>query len=275
VITRFDHAVIGVRDLDSATRDYQRLGFDVRPGGRHTGIGTHNALIRFGLDYLELLAPYDDPDVTQRGGRGPAMIEYLRDRPGGLLGFALASNNLDDEAARPGVPELGYQVGTPFAMQRMRPDGRLLSWRILAPGAHTWRKPWPFLIQWDAPDEERLAWEGVGTHSNGARAVAGLTITAHDPAAVSGIYRRQLGLQTTQTDDGHTRVELPGCHIDLVQTASSDDDEGVRELLLQVADLRSSRAWFAQQSIAVEEHASRGFALPPEMAVGARLIFVA
>ena len=49
MITRFDHAVIAVRDLDEAMRRYQALGFDVRPGGRHVGLGTHNTLIRFGL----------------------------------------------------------------------------------------------------------------------------------------------------------------------------------------------------------------------------------
>ncbi len=56
---RFDHAVIAVQDLDAAMAAYRDLGFAVTPGGKHTGRGTHNAIIRFGLDYLELLAVYD------------------------------------------------------------------------------------------------------------------------------------------------------------------------------------------------------------------------
>ncbi len=111
MITRLDHVVIGVRDLDEAIRNYQQLGFDVRPGGRHTGLGTHNALIRFGLDYIELLAVYDESEVTRSGGRGHFMTEHLRDRPGALLGFALASDNLEDEAARGGAPDSGYMPG--------------------------------------------------------------------------------------------------------------------------------------------------------------------
>src|SRR3989442_10410930 len=55
MITRFDHAVIAVRDLDQALRLYRDvLGLDARPAGRHTGLGTHNGIVRFGLDYLEL-----------------------------------------------------------------------------------------------------------------------------------------------------------------------------------------------------------------------------
>ncbi len=44
-------------------------------------------------------------------------------------------------------------------IERLRPDGRLLSWRLLVPGGVPWLRPWPFLIQWDVPDDERLAWE--------------------------------------------------------------------------------------------------------------------
>ena len=53
--SRFDHLVIAVRDLDAAIARYQHLGFEVTPGGKHTGRGTYNALIRFGLDYIELI----------------------------------------------------------------------------------------------------------------------------------------------------------------------------------------------------------------------------
>ena len=71
MITRFDHAVIGVRDLSSAIRQYQTLGFDVHPGGQHVGLGTHNAIVRFGLDYLELISVYDEAAAAASGARQP------------------------------------------------------------------------------------------------------------------------------------------------------------------------------------------------------------
>ena len=64
MITRFDHAVIAVADLERAIEAYSALGFDVSPGGRHEHRGTHNALIRFGgVDYVELLG-----DLRSRNG---------------------------------------------------------------------------------------------------------------------------------------------------------------------------------------------------------------
>lgn len=108
MIERLDHVVIGVRDLDEAIRAYQQLGFEVRPGGRHTGLGTHNALIRFGLDYFELLAIEDEAQAMRSGGQGRFMIGYLPERPGALLGFALASDNLEQELARGSAPDVGW-----------------------------------------------------------------------------------------------------------------------------------------------------------------------
>src|SRR5215472_11492856 len=264
MITRLDHVVIGVRDLDEAILNFQQLGFEVQPGGRHTGLGTHNALIRFGLDYIELLAIYDESEVTRSGARGQFMAEYLRDRPGALLGFALASDNLEDEAARGGAPDSRYMPGQPFAMQRARPDGHVLSWRLLVPGQHTWRRPWPFLLQWDTPDEQRLAWEGIGQHPNGARGVAGLRVAARDVPAILSIYDKQLGLPVTSSSVG-----LPNCQIEIAQT--EDDDEGLVKVQLRVQNLAGTRDWFARSGIPLDDR----LAVPREWSLGAQVAFVA
>jgi catechol 2,3-dioxygenase-like lactoylglutathione lyase family enzyme len=81
MITRLDHVVIGVRDLDEAMRAYQLLGFEVRQGGRHTGLRHAQRTHRFGLDYLELLAVYDTAQAMRSGGPGQFMSEYLRSQP--------------------------------------------------------------------------------------------------------------------------------------------------------------------------------------------------
>src|SRR5215469_7799971 len=166
MMTRFDHAVIGVRNLDEAIRLYQSLGFDVSPGGRHTGLGTYNAIVRFGLDYLELISIYDEHELGARGLNGVSLAGFLRQQEGGQVGYALATGNIEEDAAR--FERTGLEAEGPFAMQRLRPDGRQLSWRLLVPGGTSWRQPWPFLIQWDASDAERLTWERPGVHPNGA-----------------------------------------------------------------------------------------------------------
>ena len=269
MITRFDHCVIGARDLDQASDAFQRLGFDVRPGGRHTGLGTHNAIIRFGLDYLELLATHDTGEAARSGNPGLVINELLHDRPGGLLGFALASSNLDDEVARGDVPALGYVIGQPFGMQRARPDGHVLSCRLLVPGQHTWRRPWPFLIEWATPDAQRLAWDGIGHHPNGVTSVAGVTIATRNLDAIENLYRNQLGLTVVARDEArHMRVQLPdGVTIHLIDTKG----EGLVELRLRVSDLPSSRHWFASHGIQTKDRSPSEFAVTE--ALGAQLVF--
>ena len=111
---RFDHIVIAVRDLNAAIGSYQRLGFETIPGGRHTGRGTENALIRFGLDYIELLSVYDEAEAAASGLRGQIIAEFLREREALLLGYALATTDIEQEAEQFRGTDLPVQE--PFAL---------------------------------------------------------------------------------------------------------------------------------------------------------------
>src|SRR3954451_11911410 len=107
---RFDHLVIAVRDLDAASERFRALGFEVRPGGAHPGQGTHNAIIRFGLDYIELLAIRDEGEARAAGLSGPALVEYLREPEWGMAAYALAPDDIEVAAARiraGGTPVVG------------------------------------------------------------------------------------------------------------------------------------------------------------------------
>jgi hypothetical protein len=64
-LTRLDHLVVLVRDLEGAIGDYGVLGFAVTPGGEHADGLTRNALIPFeDGSYLELVA-FLDPEDTR------------------------------------------------------------------------------------------------------------------------------------------------------------------------------------------------------------------
>jgi catechol 2,3-dioxygenase-like lactoylglutathione lyase family enzyme len=126
MIARFDHAVIAVRSIPEALEAYASLGFEVAAGGRHPSLGTQNAIVRFGLDYLELLAVEDPVQARARGPCGAELAAYL-EQTSGLIGFVLASSDLDEEAA--GLKAIGQAAEGPFAMDRERPDGRRLAWR--------------------------------------------------------------------------------------------------------------------------------------------------
>ncbi|MFT5416828.1 MAG: catechol 2,3-dioxygenase-like lactoylglutathione lyase family enzyme [Gammaproteobacteria bacterium] len=222
MIARFDHAVIAVRSIPEALEAYASLGFEVAAGGRHPSFGTQNAIVRFGLDYLELLAVEDPVQARARGPFGAELAAYL-EQTSGLIGFVLASSDLDEEAA--GLKAIGQAAEGPFAMDRERPDGRRLAWRLVIPGGSPWRKPWPFLIEWETPDAERIAWDSPGRHPNGAIGVAGVELLVDDIAAARQLYESAFGLGASNIGAAHVDYAI-GSFLLQLHTATSQDAVG-------------------------------------------------
>ena len=79
-----DHLILGVRDLDRGIDELENLtGVRASRGGRHQGLGTHNALISLGIrTYLEILAP--DPEQNNPDGWG-GLVRRLHDLETPLL----------------------------------------------------------------------------------------------------------------------------------------------------------------------------------------------
>jgi catechol 2,3-dioxygenase-like lactoylglutathione lyase family enzyme len=263
MITRFDHAVIAVRNLDEAIRRYRALGFDVRPGGGHGGLGTHNALIRFGLDYLELLSVSHEAEAAAGGIAMEMLVDFLRKREGGLLGYALATSTIEQEAAYLRHSEFASE---PLAMQRVRPDGNLLKWRLLVPGNLPWRRPWPFLIQWDTPDAQRLTWEELGTHPNGVTGWVGVALVVRDLERMTDLYKQLLGLSmkpggvATHLNTEQVSFQIGSCRIDLlkstgagpVQQMLEEVGEGPFEITLAMKHLDQAREYLIGAGIPLE-----------------------
>lgn len=266
---RFDHAVIGVRSLAEAARYYtDSLGFVVYPGGRHSGLGTHNAIVRFGLDYLELLSVYDEAEALAAGSTRAPLVEFLQRHTCGLLGFALATDDIDGMAAR--LRAEGLDAIGPFAMRRMRPDGVLLEWRLLVPGGTAWRRPWPFFIQWGMADAERLRHETPGHQRNGTRRVRGVSVAVRDLARAKDLYGRQLGLTLREEgvagDVTWARYALDSFYIDVlcpraageVQEYLDGFGEGLYQVWLELTEISPAAAYFAQRAIVTTPVQGRG-----------------
>jgi catechol 2,3-dioxygenase-like lactoylglutathione lyase family enzyme len=287
VINRFDHLVIGVRDLEGASRLYRdALGLDVRAGGRHTGRGTHNAIVRFGLDYLELISLYDEAEAENFGRSD--LVKFLRDHAGGLVGYVMATTDIEAEAAC--IVAAGLQVQGPFAMERARPDGTRLSWRLVVPGGAPFRRPWPFLIQWDQSDADRLAQEQPGNHPLGVTRVKGVAVAVRDLDHARDLYVRQLGLALQSEDSApdlrarRARFPVGLFTIDLLAPtgpgAVKDDldalGEGPFQVILAVRDLQHARAYLDQSGVDTTQAPDTpgGWLVPPDQALGARLVLV-
>ncbi|HET7294946.1 MAG TPA: VOC family protein [Vicinamibacteria bacterium] len=159
-----DHIVIGTRDLERGIAGIEAMT-GVRPaiGGSHPGRGTRNALFSLGpRQYAELIAP----DPEQAGTKDAyGLADFPEPR---MLMWAASATDIDAMAAA--------RNATPAPGSRVRPDGRVLSWRTLAIAARPGIVP--FFIQWDA-----------GTIHPASDSPAGCTLTAlsfeaPDPAAV-------------------------------------------------------------------------------------------
>lgn len=283
---RFDHLVIAVRDLAAAVQHYRdRLGFEVRAGGRHTGRGTENALIRFGLDYLELIGVYD-ADEAERAGRG-TLVEFLRHHEEGLMAYAVATSDIDAEAAS--LQRAGLTVRGPFAMERRRPDGPRLAWQLLWPGGEAYRRPWPFFIQWSQSDAERLTLEPPGQHANGAQAVREVAVAVHDLERGIDLYQRQLRCayvdrrERPELAAEEAIFDLAGLRVRLlaprgsgeIASALQRDGEGVYATLLSVRQLAATRAFLESRGVALAPAPGLpgGLLTDPAEALGARLVF--
>jgi catechol 2,3-dioxygenase-like lactoylglutathione lyase family enzyme len=284
MITRFDHAVIAVSDLDRAVEAYRSLGFDVFPGGRHEHRGTHNALIRFGgADYIEVLGVYDPDKAVHSGLNGRTLAEFVRDREGGIVGHCYATDDIEAEAA--GMRQAGLEMVGPFEMRRERPDGRALTWRLLVPVDVPWRRRWPFFIQWDDPDEERLSVEGVGAHPNGARAVTGVAVAVRDLEEAVRLYSTLFNAEPGRRDEcagpaaKRVTFDIRGFTIDLlspsgdgpVRRALERDGEGPLEVTVEVVDPEAAVEALAHAGIEPEETREGTLRVPSGAAFGARL----
>lgn len=284
MITRFDHVVIAVAHLDRAVETYRSLGFDVEPGGRHEHRGTHNAIIRFGLDYLELLGVYDPAETETSGFNSRALAEFLGDREGGLVGYALATDDIEGNAER--LREAGLEVAEPFEMRREKPDGYVLSWRLLIPEYSPWRRRWPFFIQWDDSDEERLSAEKIGTHPNGAKSVSSISVAVWNLEEAVELYSVLFGVEPVHRDEipeftaDSVSFDVRGFTIELLSPAGDGfirealerDGEGPFEVRVEVADLDAASKLLTRVGIETKKDTRPSvLRVPSNFALGARL----
>lgn len=173
MLTRLDHLVVLVGDLDLAVRDYETLGFTVTPGGEHADGLTHNALIPFkDGSYLELVA-FLDPDDPRDNVWG---WRPFLSSGGGLIDYCVASDDLGADAHR--LEGLGFDVDGPAGGGRRLPDGAEIRWRVAR--IRQDGRVLPFLIEDLTPRSSRVPSGPPAEHPNGATGISRLEIAAPD-----------------------------------------------------------------------------------------------
>jgi catechol 2,3-dioxygenase-like lactoylglutathione lyase family enzyme len=197
MLTRIDHVMICVPDLQRGIDAYTRLGFNVSLGGVHTGQGTHNAIAFHEEDYLELLS-VRDRDEYLAGHPGGGLLDFLA-RGGGLRYIAVQSDDLVADVAQ--MRQRGVDVSEPREGVRQTPTGQALRWQAATLGL---RHPLPiFFIEHLTPlHERRRQASQAGPHPNGVLRVDRVYIAVAAVAAAAETYSHVLGMPVPQVQRG-------------------------------------------------------------------------
>ncbi|MEM9204097.1 MAG: VOC family protein, partial [Actinomycetota bacterium] len=153
---RLDHLVYATPDLAATVATItDEWGIVPTAGGAHDGLGTRNALLALGAGaYLEVIGP--DPQQPDPVGPRPFGVDDV-DEPR-LVTWAASVPHLDlwlEWCASRKV-----DVGPAHAMQRTKPGGEILRWRLTYPPTEG-DGVIPFLIEWPAATPAADAAAGV------------------------------------------------------------------------------------------------------------------
>src|SRR5512145_3038087 len=140
-----DHIVYGVAELGAGIDAVEGLlGVRAAAGGKHVGLGTHNALLSLGgAAYLEIIAP--DPGQPNPSRPLPWGLAALREAR--LLTWAVKAPDIEAKAER--AKAAGVDVGPVLRMSRERPDGTRLEWVLTFREHALGNGLVPFLIAWE------------------------------------------------------------------------------------------------------------------------------
>jgi len=199
MLTRLDHLVILVHDLERAVADYERLGFAVTSGGEHADGLTRNALVPFGDgSYLELVS-FLDPESP--GDNVWGWREFLP--RGGLIDYCAASEDLTADVRR--LKDSGFGVAGPDDGGRRLPGGGRIRWRSAR--IHQEGRTLPFLIEDLTPRALRVPGGPAAEHPNGATGISRLEIsTPHTEET-----RRALAALAGTPDAGGASFRMGAC----------------------------------------------------------------
>lgn len=201
MLLRLDHLVLAVPDPEVAAAELeQAVGLTSTGGGRHPLWGTYNRLAWLGDTYVELIGVFDRT-LAPTGAVSSAALAALDAGHAGLVSYALATDNLDDDLAS--LRAAGSALGEVEARSRTRLDGAVIRWRAVFPPVLGPADP-PFVIEhepvgaeWSA--EARAARASLAHPIGGPARILGLELPVPDVATTAAAYAATTGLKVDPT----------------------------------------------------------------------------
>ena len=283
-----DHTIIAVRDLPGATQQLEHaLGLTVTPGGEHLEDGTYNAIVRFGVEYLELIS-VRDPARAAANERGQAILQFLA-KGDGLIGFALGTDDLDGDMLD--IAGRNLRLVGPIPGSRRRTNGTVMTWQRAAVANDLWGHTLPFLIQHNTPLQERRQWVPPEGHPLRVTGIPLLSVAVAELDPSIEACRHLLGEPPEVVEDvpalpaRRGRFAIGSFRLELLQPAAStggladfvrSQGDGLFMISLSVSDLDKAVQTLRQRGTAVGDPTPRRRAplLDPSQTLGARFQLV-
>lgn len=276
-INGVDHAIIGVRDLESARETFARLGFTMSPRGRHIGRGTANYCMMFEHDYLELRGIVDASQFA-------AGLDRFLEQGEGLAGLVFSTGNAED--CRQALLRSGIWVEEPMSVSRVieLPDEEVtLGFKLLhLPDEHTPNLHAVIIQHLTLALLRRPDWL---SHANGAHAISVATVVVDALAGLTEAYGRLFGADyvseekgavTVATAHGKIVFATPTAFADRHYDVKIDDTRTLPRLMaleLQVRDPKATALYLSGQRIAYEQEPDGTVLVPPSEACGVMFEF--
>nr|WP_210265430.1 VOC family protein [Bradyrhizobium aeschynomenes] len=207
-----DHAVVVVKDLDTAAQTWKQLGFTLSPRGTHSAkMGSGNYTIMLDPDYIELLGILAETDhnVPTRN--------FLAQRGEGIERIAFTA--IDSAAGAEEIRSRGFEPIGPIDFERPvpLPDGtisaakfRVFQWPVAeAPGGLR-------IFACQHKTRETVWIPELMTHANGARQLKQALVVTPDPAKDATHMSRLIDREGRSEADGAVTVASGGDRADFV-----------------------------------------------------------
>ncbi|HYB42645.1 MAG TPA: VOC family protein [Candidatus Methylomirabilis sp.] len=292
MLTRIDHVMICVPDLEQGIEAYRRVGFDIHPGGVHPGRGTHNAIAFHQDDYLELLSVRDRDEhlaAAAPGSPDAGLLEFLA-AGGGFRYVIVQSDDLAADVAA--MRRRGVDVSDAAEGGRRTPAGQELRWAIARLGT---RDPLPiFFIQHFTPLEVRRRQPPrAGGHPNGVLFTDRAYIAVPDVTGAAESYGRVLGMAVPTVQRGSV-IKADMAVFDLGPTglvvaqpagpgpaaeALARRGPGPFQVLYRTSSMNAAASWMVRHGLppparGIRNTGEQAMLVTPEHACGAYIGFV-
>jgi Glyoxalase-like domain len=279
-VVGIDHAVVVVKDLDSAAENWKRLGFTVSPRGTHSAkMGSGNTTIMLDPDYIELLGVLVETEHNR-----PTRT-YLAKRGEGIERIAFTA--VDSAEGAEEIRVRGYEPVGPTDFERpvTMPDGSLSAAKFR-------------VFQWpieEAPAGLRIfacqhktreaVWiPELMKHANGAKRLRQALVVSTEPAKDAAHLARMIDRDARTEPDGAVAVPSGSNRADFIFLTKHQlgrrypevslaelPESGGAGLVLATSDLAAAEKAVGSSSV----RSGGAVCVAPEAANGTLLAFVA